>query len=131
MAHPGQLHVDTATGNVGVGTSTPNTNLQVVNLSTTTGARQYALDVRGIGADIIPLIHASAGGLPIKTVAGIEMTSVDAPQSEHGRHSYIEAVSAGSTYNTDIEFRVRAGSAHQYSRGSSPAQKQQEFHMTV
>jgi len=124
MAHPGQLHVDTATGNVGVGTSTPNTNLQVVNLSTTTGARQYALDVRGIGADIIPLIHASAGGLPIKTVAGIEMTSVDAPQSEHGRHSYIEAVSAGSTYNTDIEFRVRAGSAHQYSRGSSPAQKQ-------
>jgi len=124
MAHPGQLVVDTPTGNVGIGTTTPSTTLHIINPSTTTGARQFGLHIGGKGADIVPIINASAGGLTVNTVAGLEITSVDTNISAHGRHALIESVSAGSTYNTDIEFLARSGVGYMYSGGTQPATKQ-------
>jgi hypothetical protein len=109
---------------VGIGTTTPDTTLHIINPSTTTDARQYGLHIGGKGADIVPIINAGSGGLTVETVAGIEITSIDSNISGHGRHALIESVSAGSTYNTDIEFRARGGVGYTYSRGSSPAQKQ-------
>ena len=124
MALPGQLVVDTPTGNVGIGTTTPDTTLHIINPSTTSGARQYGLHIGGKGADIVPIINASAGGLTVNTVAGLEITSVDTNISAHGRHALIESVSAGSTYNTDIEFLARSGVGYMYSGGTQPATKQ-------
>ena len=115
--------IDRTSGNVGIGKDNPGVKLDVLGGSTT-GTRDATLIVRGDGSDIVPLITAGSGGQTVKTIAGIELTSIDTPLSNHGRHSYIESVSAGSTYNTDIEFRARAGGGYMYSGGSDPAQKQ-------
>ena len=115
---------DSTNSRVGIGTTTPDTTLHIINPSTTTGARQFGLHIGGKGADIVPIINASAGGLTVNTVAGLEITSVDTNISAHGRHALIESVSAGSTYNTDIEFLARSGVGYMYSGGTQPATKQ-------
>jgi len=56
MAHPGQLHVDTATGNVGVGTSTPTVDLDVAGDITCTGTirhRAFAFYASASGGQIV------------------------------------------------------------------------------
>ena len=42
MSHPGQLHVDTATGNVGIGTVSPTTNLDVNGSFKVNGPHSYS-----------------------------------------------------------------------------------------
>jgi len=107
-----------STGRVGIGTTTPNASLHVVDPTTTVGTRRHGMNVGGMGADIVPMIYAGSGGQNIKTIAGLEITSHDAPNSGHGRHAYIETVSAGSTYNTDMEFRVRNSVENQWGGAS-------------
>ena len=111
-------------GRVGIGRTDPNERLDILGGSTA-GTRENTLRVQGDGSDIVPLINAGSGGQNIKTIAGLEITAVDAPVSVHGRHSYIESVSAGDTYNTDLEFRARSSDGnYQYGGSSAPATKQ-------
>ena len=115
-----------ANGNVGVGNPAPDTCLNIKG-RTTSRTREYTLRIDGSGADVVPLISAGTNGQSVSTIAGLELCSQDMRTgSPHGRHAYIESVSAGfgSTQNTNLEFRARHGGNYMWGGGSHPAQKQ-------